>query len=112
MDYQYVPTTVFVPLEYSACGYTEEDAIAKFGEENIEVKSHSLYYWSPLFFLTSLQVYHTHFKPLEYTVAEREDNACYVKVICNLQDNQRVLGIHYLGPNAGEVMQGYAAAIK
>lgn len=37
MDYQKVPTTVFTPLEYSCCGMSEEDAIAKFGEENIEV---------------------------------------------------------------------------
>lgn len=25
---------------------------------------------------------------------------------------EEVLGIHYLGPNAGEVMQGFAAAVK
>ena len=27
MDYINVPTTVFTPLEYGACGYSEEDAI-------------------------------------------------------------------------------------
>lgn len=67
-DYINVPTTVFTPLEYGACGYSEEDAIAKFGEENIEV-------------------YHTEFQPLEYSVAEREKNACYCKLVCNKADN-------------------------
>lgn len=38
-DYVNVPTTVFTPLEYGACGYSEENAIQKFGEENIEVNA-------------------------------------------------------------------------
>ncbi|MBV95385.1 Thioredoxin reductase 1, cytoplasmic, partial [Eschrichtius robustus] len=35
-DYENVPTTVFTPLEYGACGLSEEKAVEKFGEENIE----------------------------------------------------------------------------
>lgn len=38
-DYDNVPTTVFTPLEYGACGLSEEKAVEKFGEENIEVSS-------------------------------------------------------------------------
>jgi thioredoxin reductase (NADPH) len=26
--------------------------------------------------------------------------------------DRRVIGLHYLGPNAGEVIQGYAVAMK
>jgi thioredoxin reductase (NADPH) len=37
MNYINVATTVFTPLEYGAIGYAEEDAIAKFGAENIRV---------------------------------------------------------------------------
>ncbi len=37
MDYHKVPTTVFTPMEYGSCGMTEEDAIAKFGADNIEI---------------------------------------------------------------------------
>ncbi|KFV48959.1 Thioredoxin reductase 1, cytoplasmic, partial [Gavia stellata] len=92
-DYVNVPTTVFTPLEYGACGYSEETAVEKFGEENIEV-------------------YHSHFWPLEWTVPSRDNNKCYAKIICNIQDNERVIGFHVLGPNAGEVTQGFAAAIK
>lgn len=35
MDYINVPTTVFTPIEYGSCGYSEEDAKAKFGADNI-----------------------------------------------------------------------------
>lgn len=92
-DYINVPTTVFTPLEYGACGYSEEDAIAKFGEENIEV-------------------YHSNFQPLEFTVAERDNNDCYGKIICNKADNERVVGFHVLGPNAGEMTQGFSMGVK
>ncbi|CAH8442296.1 unnamed protein product [Heterobilharzia americana] len=92
-DYTNVATTVFTPLEYGACGMSEEDAIDKFGENDIEV-------------------YHSHFKPLEWTVAHREDNVCYAKLVCRKSDKMRVLGLHVLGPNAGEITQGYAIAIK
>ncbi len=37
MDYHTIPTTVFTPLEYGAIGFAEEDAIAKFGQDAIEV---------------------------------------------------------------------------
>ena len=37
MDYINVATTVFTPIEYGAIGLSEEDAIKKLGEENIEV---------------------------------------------------------------------------
>lgn len=36
----------------------------------------------------------------------------YVKAICHVSDNNKVVGLHYLGPNAGEVMQGFAVAVK
>uniref|UniRef100_H0ZCX4 thioredoxin-disulfide reductase (NADPH) n=1 Tax=Taeniopygia guttata TaxID=59729 RepID=H0ZCX4_TAEGU len=92
-DYINVPTTVFTPLEYGSCGYPEEKAISEYGEQNLEV-------------------YHTLFWPLEWTVPGRDNNTCYAKIICNKQDNNRVIGLHVLGPNAGEVTQGFAAAIK
>ena len=38
-EYMYVPTTVFTPLEYGACGLPEEDARAIYGDGNIDVSS-------------------------------------------------------------------------
>lgn len=93
VDYTNVATTVFTPLEYGCIGYSEEAAIDKFGEENIEV-------------------YHSFFMPLEWTVPHREENTCYAKLVCNKADHERVIGFHVLGPNAGEITQGYAVALK
>ncbi len=35
----------------------------------------------------------------------------YGKAVVN-NDDDRVLGLHYTGPHAGEVMQGYAVAMR
>jgi len=93
MDYDQVATTVFTPLEYGCCGLSEEDAIEKLGEANIEV-------------------FHSYFKPLEWSVPKKQENACYMKMICNKVDSFRVIGFHVLGPNAGEITQGVGVAIK
>lgn len=37
MDYNNVATTVFSPLEYGCIGFTEEEAINRYTENNIEV---------------------------------------------------------------------------
>jgi len=92
-DYLNVPTTVFTPLEYGACGYSEEDAIEALGEDNIEV-------------------FHTNFTPLEASVPHRLDNGCFAKIITNLSDGNKVVGIHIIGPSAGEVIQGFSIALK
>jgi thioredoxin reductase (NADPH) len=36
---------------------------------------------------------------------------CYAKVVVNTKDNDKVIGFHYLGPNAGEITQGFACAL-
>jgi pyruvate/2-oxoglutarate dehydrogenase complex dihydrolipoamide dehydrogenase (E3) component len=90
VNLHHVPTTVFTPLEYGSIGLSEEAAVATFGDANIEV-------------------YHSEFTPLEYTLPHRNDR-CYAKVLVNYLDRERVVGFHYLGPNAGEVTQGFAAA--
>lgn len=92
-DYVNVATTVFTPLEYGACGFSEENAMEKFGAQNIEV-------------------YHVNFTPLEFAVAKRDQKDSYAKLICNKADKYRVVGFHVLGPNAGEITQGYAVAIR
>jgi len=92
-DYVNVCTTVFTPLEYGTCGLSEEDAIKVYGAEDVEV-------------------YHTNFWPLEWTVSHRPDNACYTKLLCVKSQKEKVVGFHYLGPNAGEVSQGFGIALR
>lgn len=94
MDYRNICTTVFTPIEYGTVGYSEEDAKEIFGEGNIEV-------------------YHKSFKPLEWQLSEsRSCSSAFTKVIVDKKNNDKVLGIHFLGPSAGEVMQGYGTAMK
>uniref|UniRef100_A0A8C3NEQ1 thioredoxin-disulfide reductase (NADPH) n=1 Tax=Geospiza parvula TaxID=87175 RepID=A0A8C3NEQ1_GEOPR len=57
-------------------------------------------------------VYHAYYKPLEFTVAERDATQCYMKMVCLREREQRILGLHFIGPNAGEVIQGFALGIK
>jgi len=90
VNLDHVPTTVFTPLEYGSIGFSEERAIETFGDEAIEV-------------------YHSEFTPLEYALPHKI-TPCYAKIIVNYLDHQRVIGFHYLGPNAGEVTQGFASA--
>ncbi|XP_066960197.1 thioredoxin reductase 1, cytoplasmic [Macrobrachium rosenbergii] len=92
-DYINVPTTVFTPLEYGCCGLSEEEAINKYGEGDIEV-------------------YHSNYIPLEHTVAHRPENDCYAKLICVTSENEKVVGFHVLGPNAGEITQGFSIGLK
>lgn len=94
MDYDKISTTVFTPLEYGCVGLSEEAAVARYGAEAVEV-------------------YHSNFTPLEWTIVEsKPQNVCYAKIICNKTDDMRVIGFHILGPNAGEITQGWGAAVR
>uniref|UniRef100_A0A8C5HE50 thioredoxin-disulfide reductase (NADPH) n=1 Tax=Gouania willdenowi TaxID=441366 RepID=A0A8C5HE50_GOUWI len=93
MNYDNVPTTVFTPLEYGCMGLSEEEAERRHGKDGIEV-------------------YHAFYKPLEFTVADRDASQCYLKVICERGGHQTILGLHFTGPNAGEVTQGFALGIQ
>lgn len=93
MDYRNVCTTVFTPIEYGTVGYSEDDALKEFGQEN-------------------LVVYHKYFVPLEWTISPtRGEHTGFCKAIVD-KHTDKVLGLHYLGPNAGEVMQGFGTAMK
>ncbi|XP_054271321.1 thioredoxin reductase 1, mitochondrial-like isoform X2 [Macrosteles quadrilineatus] len=93
MDYHNVATTVFTPLEYSCVGLSEEEAVKQLGADNVEV-------------------YHAYYKPTEFFIPQKNVKHCYLKAICERRGDQKIVGLHFLGPAAGEVMQGYAAALK
>ncbi|KAK5973200.1 Thioredoxin reductase 1 cytoplasmic [Trichostrongylus colubriformis] len=94
VNYDNVPTTVFTPLELGTVGYTEERAVKEFGSESIEV-------------------FHSHFTPFEYVVPQDPNSAhCYAKVVCLRNSPRKILGMHIVGPNAAEIIQGYAVALN
>ena len=87
MDYINVATTVFTPIEYSCVGLSEEDATEKYGKDGIEV-------------------YHREFLPLEWSLSQsRHASNAFTKIVVDKKSDERVVGIHYVGPNAGEIMQ-------
>ncbi|KAM6984720.1 thioredoxin reductase 1, cytoplasmic-like [Aplochiton taeniatus] len=92
-DYTNVPNVLFTPMEYASCGLSEERANLKFGETNIEV-------------------YHSYYWPLEWTLVPRDKNSCYAKIICLIPDRERVVGVHVMGPGAGDIIQGFTVALK
>lgn len=93
MDYDDVATTIFSPLEYGCVGLSEEKAIERHGEDNVEI-------------------YHAYYKPTEFFIPQKSVRHCYLKAVVLREGDQRVLGLHYVGPVAGEVIQGFAAALK
>mmetsp|Transcript_28234 Transcript_28234/g.60589 ORF Transcript_28234/g.60589 Transcript_28234/m.60589 type:complete len:630 (-) Transcript_28234:270-2159(-) len=95
MDYINICTTVFTPIEYSCVGLSEDDAIKEYGEDGIEV-------------------YHREFLPLEWSLSQaRHDSNSFAKIVVDKKsDDQKVLGMHYVGPNAGEIMQGYGVSMR
>lgn len=68
-NYDNVPTTIFTPLEYGCCGLSEEEATLRLGYAFVEV-------------------FHTNFWPLEWTVAHRPENACYMKLVVNRENDK------------------------
>ncbi|EFA02207.2 thioredoxin reductase 1, mitochondrial [Tribolium castaneum] len=93
MDYDNIATTIFTPLEYGSVGLCEETAIERYGEDNIEI-------------------YHAYYKPTEFFIPQKTNAHCYLKVVAKRGNQQKVLGMHFVGPQAGEVIQGFSAAIK
>ena len=103
MDYDSVATTVFTPIEYGCVGWSEEEAQERLGSDNLEV-FHSLYTpleWAP---------------PSEQAVEQRAGrhagSTCFAKVLVARNLDDRVVGIHLVGEHAGEIVQGFALAIK
>lgn len=98
-DLKNFPTTVFSPLEYSCCGLSEFKAIEELGRENVEV-------------------YHIRYYALEEEILQKYDeegnslkDTIYAKAVIDKRGNN-VVGLHYAGPNAGQIMQGFAVAMK
>lgn len=89
VDYNQIPTAVFSQPPVSTVGLTESEA-------------RELY--------AAIDVYATKFRPMKYTLAGREERT-FIKVIVDRQ-SQRVLGCHMVGPDAPEIIQGMAVALR
>ncbi|WP_114239193.1 glutathione-disulfide reductase [Dyella sp. C9] len=90
LEYELIPSVVFAEPPLAMVGLTEQQARATHGEQ--------------------LRVYHTRFRPLQWAVAGWQEQT-QMKVLC-VGDDERVVGIHVLGPGAEEMLQGFAVAMK
>lgn len=89
VDYEFIPTAIFSQPPIGTVGFGEEDARARFG---------------------AIRVYTSTFTPLRYTVSTEKERS-FMKMIVNSADD-RVVGMHMCGEEAGEIMQGFAVAMR
>ena len=88
-DHHLVPTSVFTTPEIGAVGMTETMAL---------MRGHTI------------DVYKSTFRPLQITLSDR-DETMMLKLIVD-QKTDRVLGCHIFGPNAADMTQVVAVALK
>ena len=89
MDHDNVPTAVFSSPNVATVGLSEERARERHGR---------------------VEVYKTAFRALKLTLGAHEERT-FMKLVVDAA-SQRVLGAHMIGPDAGEIIQGIAIAVK
>ena len=89
VDYRMIPTAVFSLPNIGTVGLSEEQA----REAGHQVK-----------------IYESRFRPMKLTLTE-SDERTLMKLVVDA-DTDRVLGCHMVGPDAGEIVQGLAIALK
>jgi len=89
VDYEDVATAVFCQPNIGTVGPTEAEARERYSE---------------------LVVYESVFRPMKHTLTGRAERTM-MKLLVNGTDD-RVVGAHMVGPDAGEIIQGLSVAIK
>ncbi len=89
VDYQMIPTAVFSLPNIGTVGLSEEQA----REAGHQVK-----------------IYESRFRPMKLTLTDCQERSL-MKLVVDA-DSDRVLGCHMVGPDAGEIVQGLAVALK
>ncbi|QNG99181.1 glutathione-disulfide reductase [Pseudomonas sediminis] len=89
LDYSMIPTAVFSLPNIGTVGLSEEQAI----EDGHKVK-----------------IFESRFRPMKLTLTEDPERTL-MKLVVDA-DSDRVLGCHMVGPEAGEIVQGLAVALK
>jgi glutathione reductase (NADPH) len=89
MDYDNIPTAVFSMPPVGTVGLTEAEAAERFG---------------------AVDVYLSRFRPMRNILAGRDERTMMKLVVDRASD--RVVGLHMVGPDAPEIVQGFAVALK
>ena len=89
VDYENIPTAVFSQPSIGTVGLTEAQAREKFSD---------------------IDVYKTDFKPMKNTLSGSTERT-FMKMLV-VRSTDKVVGMHMVGPDAGEIIQGFAVAIR
>ena len=89
VDYQMIPTAVFSLPNIGTVGLSEEQAVEA---------GHKV------------QIFESSFRPMKLTLTECQERTL-MKLVVDA-DTDKVLGCHMVGPEAGEIVQGLAIALK
>lgn len=89
VDYEYVPSAVFSQPNLGTVGYTETQAREKFAD---------------------VTIYKSSFTALKHTISGSDEKTLMKMIVDKASD--RVVGVHMVGPEAGETIQGIAIALK
>ena len=89
MSYEFIPTAVFTHPNIGTVGYSESQAREKFGK---------------------VTVFRADFKALKHTLSGSTERTLMKLLVEDATD--RVVGLHMVGPDAGEIVQGFAVAMK
>ncbi len=89
VDYNNIPTAVFCQPNIGTVGLTEEQARTQY--DNVEIFKSS-------------------FRPMKHTLSG-SDEKTFMKLVVD-KTTDKVLGVHMLGADAGEIIQGLAVALK
>ncbi|MCH1515083.1 MAG: FAD-dependent oxidoreductase, partial [Alphaproteobacteria bacterium] len=57
-----------------------------------------------------LTIYESRFRPMKNTLSGRQEQT-YMKLVVS-SDTDKIIGVHMMGPDAAEIMQGVAIAVK
>lgn len=89
MSYAFIPTAVFTHPNIGTVGYSEQDAPKHCG---------------------AVTIYRSEFRALRHTLSGSAERTLMKLVVEDATD--RVVGLHMVGPDAGEIVQGFAVAMK
>ncbi|HSI25428.1 MAG TPA: glutathione-disulfide reductase [Methylotenera sp.] len=90
VDYENIPTAVFSQPSIGTVGLTEAQARARYSED--------------------IDIYKTDFKPMKNTLSGSSERTLMKMIVVRSTD--KVVGMHMVGPDAGEIIQGFAVAIR
>ncbi len=90
LDYDNIPSVVFSHPPIGVIGLSETDARAKYG--------------------TSVKTYTSRFTPLYHAITAHKPKTLMKMVTAG--PDERVVGIHVIGPGADELLQGFAVAVR